>query len=206
MTDPAILRDVATYYSARLQQYGNTPAGVDWRDADSQTLRFEQLSRVVTDPGASVVDFGCGYGAMLDHMRRNGLHGFYRGIDIAPAMVQAASAAHADDAKAVFELGDTPSDTADFAIASGIFNVRLGYSDAAWLAYVDAAIAALDRAGTRGFAFNCLTSYSDADRMRPDLYYADPCYWFDQCKRRYSRHVALLHDYGLYEFTLIVRK
>jgi SAM-dependent methyltransferase len=206
VTDPAILRDVATYYGDKLERFGNTPAGVDWRDAASQTLRFDQLTRVVTDLGASVTDFGCGYGALLDHIRQHGMHGFYRGIDIAPAMVQAATAAHADDPKAAFELGAAPSETADFAVASGIFNVRLGYSDVAWMAYVHATIAALDHAATRGFAFNCLTSYSDADRMRPDLFYADPCYWFDQCKRRYSRNVALLHDYGLYEFTLIVRK
>ena len=56
------------------------------------------------------------------------------------------------------------------------------------------------------FAFNVLTSYADPDRMRPDLYYADPCFLFDYCQRRYSRWVAILHDYGLYEFTVVVRK
>ena len=44
------------------------------------------------------------------------------------------------------------------------------------------------------------------ERMLADLYYADPCALFDHCKTKYSRNVALLHDYGLYEFTLIVRK
>ena len=42
--------------------------------------------------------------------------------------------------------------------------------------------------------------------MRGHLYYADPASVFDLCMRRYSRHVALLHDYGLYEFTILVRK
>jgi hypothetical protein len=42
--------------------------------------------------------------------------------------------------------------------------------------------------------------------MRPDLYYADPRAIFDHCKRTFSRWVALLHDYGLYEFTILVRK
>jgi hypothetical protein len=42
--------------------------------------------------------------------------------------------------------------------------------------------------------------------MQKHLYYADPCAIFDLCKRRYSRNVALLHDYGLYEFTIVVRK
>ena len=42
--------------------------------------------------------------------------------------------------------------------------------------------------------------------MRSDLFYSDPCNLFDICKRKYSRNVALLHDYGLHEFTIIVRK
>ena len=29
---------------------------------------------------------------------------------------------------------------------------------------------------------------------------------FDLCKRRFSTRVALLHDYPLFEFTVIVRK
>jgi hypothetical protein len=42
--------------------------------------------------------------------------------------------------------------------------------------------------------------------MREDLFYADPCELFDYCKTRFARNVALLHDYGLYEFTILVRK
>jgi hypothetical protein len=42
--------------------------------------------------------------------------------------------------------------------------------------------------------------------MRRHLYYADPCYLFDTCKKRFSRNVALLHDYEAYDFTIIVRK
>lgn len=42
--------------------------------------------------------------------------------------------------------------------------------------------------------------------MKEHLYYADPAELFDHCKRNYSRNVALLHDYGLYEFTVLVRK
>ncbi|MBC7939785.1 MAG: class I SAM-dependent methyltransferase, partial [Chitinophagaceae bacterium] len=37
-------------------------------------------------------------------------------------------------------------------------------------------------------------------------YYPDPLDLFDVCKRRFSRNVALLHDYGLYAFTILVRK
>ena len=90
-------------------------------------------------------------------------------------------------------------------VASGIFNVRLTTPVAEWEGYVFRTIDRLAALARRGFGFNALTSYSDPERMRPDLYYPDPCRLFDHCKRRHSRHVALLHDYGLYEFTILVR-
>ncbi len=91
-------------------------------------------------------------------------------------------------------------------MASGIFNVRMGRSDEEWWTYLKATLDVLDGCSRQGFAFNCLTSYSDAEKMRDYLYYADPCAVFDYCKRNYSRNVALLHDYKLYEFTIHIRK
>jgi hypothetical protein len=121
-------------------------------------------------------------------------------------MIRAAKDRYARKPNANFAVAAEPTTAADYGIASGIFNVRLGHSDAEWREYLQGMLDILDRTSKRGFAFNCLTSYSDADKMRDYLYYADPCALFDLCKRRYSRHVALLHDYGLYEFTILVRK
>jgi hypothetical protein len=64
----------------------------------------------------------------------------------------------------------------------------------------------MDEISTRGFSFNVLTSYSDEDKKRDYLYYADPLFLFDYCKRHFSRKVALLHDYPIYEFSILVRK
>jgi hypothetical protein len=91
-------------------------------------------------------------------------------------------------------------------LASGIFNVKLQSDDEAWKAYMLATVDQLDGLSTRGFSFNVLTQYSDPERRRQDLYYADPLFWFDHCKRKYSRFVSLLHDYPLYEFTILVKK
>jgi SAM-dependent methyltransferase len=206
LTDSRILADVAEYYRGKLRQFGATPAGVDWKDEASQNTRFDQLLQLVADPARSLVDFGCGVGALLGHMRGRGLTGPYRGIDIEAEMIAAAATRWAEEPAAVFEIGASPSRAADYAGASGIFNVRLRHDEAIWRAHVLGVLAEMDRSSRLGFAFNCLTSYADADRMRSDLYYADPCFYFDLCKRNYSRHVALLHDYGLYEFTIIVRK
>jgi hypothetical protein len=73
-----------------------------------------------------------------------------------------------------------------------------------WEAYVFSLVERLWSYSKRGFAFNSLTSYSDRERMRRDLYYPDPARLFDFCKRNLSRNVSVLHDYGLYEFTILV--
>jgi hypothetical protein len=130
----------------------------------------------------------------------------YLGVDISEDMARSARSRHASVANARFITASEPDAVADYGLASGIFNVRQGRSDAEWLDYLETTLDVLDRTSRHGFAFNCLTSYSDEDKKRDYLYYADPSRLFDRCKRRYSRQVALLHDYGLYEFTILVRK
>jgi len=121
-------------------------------------------------------------------------------------MIRAAELRYQNRGQACFVLSSDPERVSDYGVASGIFNVRLDRQDDEWQSYLEATLDSLDRTSRFGFAFNCLTSYSDADKMRDYLYYANPCVLFDLCKRRYSRNVALLHDYGLYEFTILVRK
>jgi SAM-dependent methyltransferase len=205
--DGDLLQAVAGYYSAKLAAHGESPCGVDWNGEESQALRFEQLARIVEQrQGFSVNDLGCGYGALFDWLERR-FQGFsYRGYDVSEDMITAAQGRYAGRAGASFSVASAPGEISDYGIASGIFNVRLGRSDAEWRNYLERTVDVLDRTSRRGFGFNCLTSYSDAERMRDYLYYANPGELFDLCKRRYSRNVALLHDYGLYEFTILVRK
>lgn len=201
-----LLEHVAKYYSCKIAEHGNTARGVDWNGEESQIMRFEQLLKVVdVSQGFSLVDLGCGYGALYDHlcMKKNQFR--YVGYDISASMVEAARLRFLGEDRAQFHIGSVPVE-ADFAVASGIFNVRLEYGDNEWLKFLHDTLDILNCAGRKGFAFNCLTSYSDAERKKDYLYYADPCSLFDLCKQRYSRDVALLHDYSLYEFTILVRK
>ena len=206
-TDESLLSEVALYYSDKLAEYGETPRGVDWNGEEGQTLRFEQLCKIVdTADHFSINDLGCGYGALYDFIVNKYDEPSYFGIDVSEGMIKAAEQRHRGRPKARFVLSNEPNQVADFGVASGIFNVRMGRSDVQWQSYLEATLNVLNRTSRVGFAFNCLTSYSDKDKMRDYLYYADPCVLFDLCKRRYSRNVSLLHDYDLYEFTILVRK
>ena len=210
MTDSGkeeILVEVADYYSEKLEKYGQNARGVDWKGEESQVLRFQQLCKIVDTPSQySINDLGCGYGALYDYLSQKSGDFSYTGIDVSESMVLAARQRCHKTSDARFILSDEPDQIADYGVASGIFNVRLEHSDAEWRTYLESTLDLLDKTSRIGFSFNCLTAYSDTDKMKGYLYYANPGALFDLCKRRYSRDVALLHDYGLYEFTILVRK
>lgn len=202
-----LLSDVANYYSEKIAQHGETPRGVDWNSEESQTMRFRKLCKIITKNEAfSINDLGCGYGALFNFLKSQHQDFSYLGIDISENMIQAAMQRNQGNLQARFIISNEPDSLADYGVSSGIFNVCLGRSNTEWHDYIESTLNVLNRTSRIGFAFNCLTSYSDQDKMRDYLYYADPCVLFDLCKRRYSRNVALLHDYGLYEFTILVRK
>ena len=194
------------YYETKLRAHGPTPAGVDWNSQESQELRFALLANLWRDEAdASILDYGCGYGALADYLRARGHRGAYTGYDVSEAMAHAADARVASLSSCQVTARRKDLEPSDFAVASGVFNVKQDADEKAWRAYIWETVADLAALGRRGFAFNALTSYSDADKRRPDLYYTDPLEAFDRCKRTYSRFVTLLHDYPLYEFTIIVR-
>lgn len=203
-----LLNEVATYYAKKLAEHGNTPRGVDWNGEESQIVRFAQLCKIIDPetPNFSLNDLGCGYGALLDYLRNKNVNCKYVGVDVSQEMIKAAEQRCTASDQARFINSAEPDQVADYGLASGIFNVRLGRTDLEWFDYLQASLDVLDRTSSIGFAFNCLSSYSDEEKKRNYLYYADPLKLFDLCKRRYSRQVALLHDYGLYEFTILVRK
>lgn len=202
-----ILKEVNNYYSQKIIKNGATPQGVDWNSIESQELRFEVLSKVITDvANFSVLDYGCGFGSMYDYFKHKYSNFKFIGLDISEEMINEALKKHEQDAASQWLTTITDADKFDFVIASGIFNVRLENTQEDWLIYVLETLQKLNSHSTKGFSFNVLTKYSDKEFMKDYLYYADPLFLFDYCKTNFSKNVALLHDYNLYEFTLIVRK
>jgi SAM-dependent methyltransferase len=198
-----------TYFQDKLDRFGFTPRGVDWNSVEAQENRFAQLARVIrTEPAEpfTLLDYGSGFGALYDFLVRLGHRPLYTGFDFVPAMVAKGRETHPTDPNCAFTADETALIPVDFVIASGIFNIRLETSEAAWRDYVLSILTSMDSLAVKGFAFNMLTSYSDPEYMKSHLYYADPCFFFDYCKRHFSKSVALLHDYGLYDFTILVRK
>lgn len=207
MENKKILDEVNAYYTDKIKTNGPTPQGVDWNGVESQNLRFEVLSGVVpAGEKFSILDYGCGYGGMYDYYK-NHYHDFhFHGFDISEEMIRHARQLHGEGEHLGWYSDPSALPVVDYVVASGIFNVRLKNSDQEWIEYITATLGKINQIALRGFSFNILTSYSDKEYMRDYLYYADPLYLFDYCKKNFSKFVALRHDYPLYEFTIIVRK
>lgn len=203
------LEGVSRLYTQSLQEHGLAPKAVGWRDEATHRLRFERLAQLIDlrpgGPRFSVNDLGCGYAAMfsyLDALPGGRLAGYY-GYDISDEMLAAARRA-VTDSRAVFIKSESPTHEADYSFVSGTFNVKLESSNEVWGDYVRETLLALAAKSRRGMAFNLLSTY--VDWKQDHLFYADPLAFFDFCKRNISRYVSLLHDYPLFEWTILVRK
>jgi len=211
MNKKSIVSKIEEYYSRKIRKHGPTPLGVDWNGEDSQNLRFKQLSKIMADveetdsKAISLLDFGCGYGALLTYLNQKELKLDYTGFDISKDMIQAAAKLHSST-NALWISNENDLHQYDYVIASGIFNVIERIPIPEWEKYITNTLSRINRIATKGFSFNLLTKYSDNDKMKSNLFYADPSKYFDHCKTQYSKSVALLHDYPLYEFTILVRK
>lgn len=205
-TDNNIYQTIDKYYSGKIHEHGPNHKGVDWNSEASQELRFKQFIPLFDNNNFSINDYGCGYGSLYKYLLNHGYLIEYHGFDVSEEMIKNAKNFIPDGGTPTLFVGNAPKVKMDYSVASGIFNVRENIGDAVWWDYIIETINSMNDHSNRGFAFNCLTSYSDKEYMKENLFYCDPCKIFDYCKTHISNEVALMHDYGLYEFTVIVRK
>ena len=197
------------YFTEKLETFGATAKGVDYNGEQARQIRFAELVKIIHPAQPfSIIDYGCGYGAMFEYLNERGWDFDYYGVDLIEKMVRAGREKYAAFSNAHFTTDEKELSVADYLVAAGIFNIKLESPYEEWQEFICQTLPRMNALCAKAFAFNMLTKYSDADRMaeRPDLFYGDPLFFFDFCKRNFSRNVALLHDYGLYDFTILVRK
>ena len=85
---------VKSYFGKRMEEHGASPRGVDWNSDESQNTRFDQLLKIVETPSFSILDYGCGYGALADYMEQKGFHAEYYGFDILESAIEIARQTH----------------------------------------------------------------------------------------------------------------
>lgn len=203
------LDKIKELYSKNLHENGVKSTAVGWNSLETQVLRFDKLTSIIENRSApvSVNDYGCGYGAHLTYLVEkcgipvNG----YNGYDLSEEMLSAAKKELSWFSEGLSLLCSSDIITlADYTFVSGTFNVKFEADNHDWKKFIERKLDEIAHYSAHGFAFNLLSTY--VDWKEEHLFYGDPCYWFDLCKRKYSKKITLLHDYPLYEWTILVRK
>lgn len=196
------------FYKRNLAAHGRGAQGVGWKNEEAQELRFQQLRKLLsTDKEFSINDLGCGTGAFFDFLKKQFPTFNYTGYDLMPDMIKICEETHRTPNCSFKHIRNSAEmEIADYSVASGIFNIRYSLTDQEWQSYILETLGLMNERSRIGFSFNALTIYSDPQFMKAELYYSDPLFLFDYCKRNFAKNVALLHDYYQYDFTIIVRK
>jgi SAM-dependent methyltransferase len=205
--NPPDLTKVEQLYSENIRKFGNKAESVGWGTQEKQDLRFFKLLSVIDERSESVSinELGCGYGELIKFCERNGYNiSEYDGYDISAEMLVAAKDYLLDYQNIKFHQSSEINTQADYTIASGIFNVKFDLDRLDWEEHIKSTLRNMYEHSDKGISFNLLTKYVDFEAE--NLYYADPSYFFDFCKRELSEKVNLIHDYPLYEWTLIVKR
>lgn len=153
-----------------------------------------------------LLDLGCGPGLLLDYLHATGRLEMveYRGIDLSPAMVAAASARWPGrDISCRDVVSDPlPDQSVDYVIMNGVLTEKQTLSHQAMAGIAQELIVAAFAAARVGIAFNAMSRH--VDWQRPELFH----WGFDEVSaflcQRVSRHYAFRSDYGLYEHTTFV--
>jgi SAM-dependent methyltransferase len=199
------LTKIEQLYTENLEKFGLDSKSVGWSTPESQKLRFHKLlSMVDTSQPFTINELGCGYGELFNYAQEYRYPMTqYRGYDISQKMLDAGKQ-YVQSENALWRLGATINEMADYTTTSGIFNVKFDHQQDSWENYIKHTLKNMFEHSSKAISFNLLTKYVDFEAE--NLYYADPTYFFDYCKKNISRYVNLLHDYNLYEWTIVVFK
>ena len=193
-------RHTIAHFQNLVDRFGVDSLASGWRDSRSQTARFAVLVSGGLDPGASLLDIGCGQGDLFAWLRENGYCIDYRGVDLTPEMVAIARARFPEarfEAADLFDLDD--SHRAHHVVASGIFFLR----QAAPFDYLQVAVTHLYRFAEVSLAFNCLSTH--AEHQDEGEYREDPATVLRFCLTL-TPFATLRHDYHRGDFTVILRR
>lgn len=196
---------VSNYYDFTVSTHGPTPKGVDWKDHSSQTRRLENLLEIVdTDKSFSILDYGCGYGTLLDLLNQKFPNFTYFGTDVSKNMMNLLRLRLVDQENVfAIDLEQARKNEYDFVLASGVFNVMFS-SYKEWEEYVYQSLDDLFQLSTTGYATNFLSSHSDKSYQKENLYYSDPDKVLKYVLQNHSKKVRVIHEADLYDFSVLV--
>jgi SAM-dependent methyltransferase len=135
-----------------------------WGSADGQRVRFDALARTANFRGGTVVDYGCGTGALREYLATLGYPFTYLGLDMNENLLKTEGDFRRIEADSV----DFPA--ADYVFASGVFQ----FADEAEPDYYRRLVRSLFQRCRVALAVNFLSALRDDAAKDPEELYMTP--------------------------------
>jgi cyclopropane fatty-acyl-phospholipid synthase-like methyltransferase len=198
--------EVKKYFQEKVKLFGATAEGMDWKNKETQYLRFDIISKYIDfNTNSSVLDVGCGASEFLNYCNINKFNCSYTGIDIVQEMVDESNKMHNKKVAKLASIQDLNKDEIfDYVIASGTFNAKINNEVDQWGHFFYNSIEKMYEHSTKGVVFNCMTEFVDYEYDR--LYYPKLSELGSFITKNLSRKFIIDHSYPLYELTIFIDK
>nr|VFJ94461.1 MAG: Methyltransferase domain-containing protein [Candidatus Kentron sp. LFY] len=199
---------LSDHYRKTFREYGATSKGVDWGDKEcSAKLRQEVMLEVIkkNNQHSTILDVGCGYGALADAIQEKQLSLSYTGIDIVHEMVREGKRRHPNYSFVCGDILNTDMGKYDYVVCNGILTQKLKTSILEMNEFAQSLVKLMYGICKIGIAFNLMTTY--VNFQRDNLYYRNPSEMLSWCMSELTPHVRLNCAYDLwYEYTVYLYK
>jgi SAM-dependent methyltransferase len=202
-------KTLQAHYEKRLAEHGANAKGMDWPNQEDLNKRFEVLMSIAPAPGMySLLDLGCGIGLLIDYLKeQQRFEGIaYLGSDISPRMIDVARDMHPAYSFEVRDTLVTPYEEGqfDYIIMNGVLTEKQEMSQAQMVDFAKQIILKTFTSCSKGISFNVMSSH--VDWKRDDLFHWELDEVVAFLVKNCSRKIKIMMDYGLYEYTVHLKK
>lgn len=202
-------KELQLHYEQCMERHGPTAKGMDWPNQQDLSKRFgTHLSIAYESDRTSLLDLGCGVGLLIDYLVEQDLtRKFdYLGSDISPRMVEVAREMHPSYSFEVRDILVNPyaNDQFDYVLINGVLTEKQGMSQSQMMDFAKQFILSAFNSCRLGVSFNVMSSH--VDWTRADLFHLELDEIVSFLVKNCSRKIRIMMDYGLYEYTVHLKK
>lgn len=199
--------EVISRYTERFKDFGYSPKSLGWTKG-KQGLRYDILSSQWDFKGARVLDLGCGFADLFNHLdQKFGLDKYY-GIELVPALYNEAKSKYAGNDKvelfqdSVLEIdAEKLIGEVDYVLVSGLFNFKLKENNN--YEFVEEVLKKYYAITKKGIAADFLSNKVDFEYEY--TFHNDPSKILN-IAYGLSRNLVLRNDYFPFEFSIFINK
>ena len=199
--------DVINRYTERFKDFGYSPKSLGWTKG-KQGLRYDILSSQWDMKDSRVLDLGCGFADLYNHLEQKfGIKEYY-GVELVPALYEEAIERHsANDKVQIFQENVLDIDAEkligeiDYVLISGLFNFKLKENNN--YNFIEEVLQKYIKIAKKGIAADFLSNKVDYEYEY--TFHNDPAKILD-IAYKISRNIVLRNDYFPFEFSVFINK